>query len=219
MSAIKNQEVRQQLTLLEQMDQDWRTNGIPNAYREKWNVNTNVGLWICGPACGAWLHSAILRTNSRSVLELGTSVGYSTIWLADAVSQTGGTVTTIEIEPFKVAEAREHLERSGLSIAVNLIEGDILTELRIWSTPIDFVFMDANKRGYLEQFHLIEPHLHEKSMVVADNILDMPEQVAEFLDAISSNPRYTLEILPIGHGIAVITHCQNPKNASQSLVI
>ena len=149
---------------LEKMDADWRQNGIPDDYREKWGVNTNVGLWICGREAAEFLHAEILTRKPVSILELGTSVGYAAVWLGDAAEQVGAHVTTIEKADFKVQEAREVLERCNLK-NVEVLEADIDDVLAEWSAPIDFVFMDANKRGYLKQFRLLEPYLSEHGVI------------------------------------------------------
>lgn len=188
---------------LEHMDAAWREHGIPDRYREKWGVNTNVGLWICGREAAEFLHSEILNRKPMSILELGTSVGYAAIWLGDAAQEVGAHVTTIEKAEFKVKEAKEIMSRCNLP-NVEVVEADIEEVLADWQAPIDFVFMDANKRGYLKQFRMIEPHLSEQGVIIADNILDMPEQVAEFIDTLKMDQRYSVDVRDIGHGMAVI---------------
>lgn len=190
---------------LEAMDAQWRESGIPDSYKQKWGVTNNVGLWICGRETGEFLHQEVLKRHPISILELGTSVGYSTVWLADAAQEAGGHVVSLERETYKVNEAREVLAEAGLT-NVEIIQCDIDALLPDWKSPIDFVFMDANKRSYLKQLQWMLPHLTDGAVVIADNVLDMAAMVDDFMDAIKNMEQFEVTVYEIGHGLAVLRY-------------
>lgn len=190
---------------LERMDSEWREHGISEAYKQKWGVTNNVGLWICGRKTGEFLHQEVLKHHPISILELGTSVGYSTVWLADAAQKVGGHVVSLERETYKVNEAREVIAEAGLT-NVEIIQCDIDALLPEWKSPIDFVFMDANKRSYLKQLEWIMPHLTSGAVVIADNVLDMAAMVDDFMDAIREMKEFEVTVHEIGHGLAVLRY-------------
>jgi len=186
---------------LEALDVEFRTNGIPARFMEKWNVSHNVGTWNVPRQTAEVLYQLVKIKKPKTILELGTSIGYSTMWLAAAAKDIGAAVNTIDIEEYKVETAREHLERAGVSESVNQIHGDIGEALETWDQELDFVFMDANKRSYLSYLKTIEKHLSPGALVVADNVTDMKLQVEDFLDYVKSDENYSSLLLPIDHGL------------------
>ena len=134
------------------------------------------------------MYNIMLRAaGARRVLEIGTSVGYSAIWFAEAVGASagggGGTVTTIEAEAAKVERARANLERAGVADIVDIVHGDALDALgRIADEPgsagrFDFAFIDADKERSIEYFDAVLPLVRRGGMIGVDNVVK-PERFA-----------------------------------------
>jgi len=149
---------------------------------------------------GRFLHTLVLAAKPRSVLEIGASGGYSTIWLGAAARAVGGAVTTLEIDPAKAQLARENLREAGLADAVALVEGDAFAYLRGRREPADFVFLDAEKEDYLAFLELIVPLLPVGGLLVADNLISHAEDLASFRERALSDERLSAVVVPIGRG-------------------
>lgn len=186
---------------IEELDKKFREEGISKEYKKKWNVDVNVGIWATGRKTAQMLHDLVLEHKPRLILELGTSIGYSTLFLADAAKTYGGRVVTIEWEKYKIDEAKEYLRRADLDSHIQFICNEIERELVNWKEPVDFVFFDANKRGYLDQLKALEPFLTDSAVIVADNISDFSKQTKDFVEYVAESSVYKSEILDIDHGV------------------
>lgn len=157
-----------------------------------------------GPETGALLNLLIKATRARYVLELGTSVGYSTVWLAEAARATGGRVSTIELEPQKVAQARDYVARAGLTEQVDFRQGDILEILPTLPEGIEFVLLDCWKDIYVRCFELFAPKLAPGALVAADNILRpvaAAPEIQAYVDHVRAVPGFESTLVPAGSGI------------------
>ena len=126
------------------------------------------------PAQGKLLALLVQTRQARRVLEIGTLGGYSTIWMARALS-TGGQLTTLEVNPTHAAVARANLERASLAHVVKVLVGPASNTLRQLaqedSPPYDLVFLDADKPSYPEYLSLILPLVQRGSVIIADNVV------------------------------------------------
>lgn len=152
------------------------------------------------PDVGRFLHNLVLAARPQSILEIGTSGGYSTVWLGTAARAVGGAVTTLEIDPVKVALAREVLQEAGLDRTVTIVEGDAFEYLRSRKDAAGFVFLDAEKEDYLEFLGLIVPLLSPGGILVADNLTSHEQDLRAFRDAALADPRLSAVVAPIGRG-------------------
>ncbi len=159
--------------------------------RRMLNITSDTGrlLWILVKAIGA----------SR-ILEVGTSNAYSTIWLADAARETGGRVTTLELNPDKVKLARANLARAGLADRVDLLEGRAAETLATLPGPFDFVFLDADRPNYLTYLDLVVPRVATRGLIVADNVTSHAEELRPYLARVKSHPALFSVTVPIGNG-------------------
>lgn len=148
---------------------------------------------------------SILARNSgaRRVLEIGTSNGYSTIWLAAAVAETGGHVISIERSAEKQAMARENLERAGLSGHVGLILGDATAVVRELAGPLDFVFFDADRLSAPEQVKLLAAKLAPQVLITADNVLSHPQEIAGYLKSVLNLEGFDHLVVPVGKRLSI----------------
>jgi predicted O-methyltransferase YrrM len=148
--------------------------------------------------------SFLVRSTGRArILEIGTSNGYSTIWLAWSARQTNGRVLSIDREPQKQKQADANLRRAGLRNLVELRCGDatsIVTEL---SGPFDCVFFDADRLSAPAQLALLLPILTPNALLLADNVLSHPQEIAEYLAAINALQDFEHMIIPLGKGLSV----------------
>lgn len=157
-----------------------------------------------GEEVGRFLSALTVARQARRIVELGTSYGYSTLFLADAARQTGGKVFTIELSAEKQAHAREQIGRAGLGDHVEWLQGDALELLAGLDGPYDLVLLDLWKELYIPCLDLCAPRMAEGGIIAADNIL-FPEIVradAEaYRRAVRMIPAVESALLPIGQGI------------------
>jgi caffeoyl-CoA O-methyltransferase len=125
--------------------------------------------------------------NAKHVVELGTSTGISGIWLGLALRETDGKLTTYEIDPERAAIARENFKRAGLDNVIHLVEGDAHDEVTRLEGPIDMIFLDADKEGYVDYLNKLLPLLRPGGVVLAHNINPRMAD-PEFMKAITTNP-------------------------------
>lgn len=152
----------------------------------------------------AHLISILIRSSQRrSLLEIGTSNGYSTIWLAWAAKSTGGHVISIERDPDKQSLAHANLRRANLHEKVELLLGDATEVVSTLAGPFDFVFFDADRLSAPEQLARLQPKLLPGALVLADNVLSHPDEIAGYLAAIEALPEFDHMIIPVGKGLSV----------------
>jgi predicted O-methyltransferase YrrM len=161
-------------------------------------------LLAVGPEVGRLMHALIIGRGAKRILELGTSYGYSTAFLADAARQTGGRVYTMDLAANKQQYARTQLEAAGLLPQVEWLLGDATQLLMTLEGPFDFVLVDLWKDLYVPCLDLFYPKLARNAVIVADNML-FPERVradAEaYRAAITRKRNLQSVLLPIGNGI------------------
>ncbi len=155
------------------------------------------------PDSAQFLSLLAKAVHAQAILEIGTSVGFSTIYLALAASETGGHVTTLELLPAKFEAARAHLARGGLSSYVTQHLGDALALLPTLPGPWDLIFLDPEKELYVDAWHRFKDHVRPGGVVVADNLLSHAEDLQGYRDAVLADPRYQTVMIPIGLGLEV----------------
>lgn len=153
------------------------------------------------PDVGPFLHALVLAAHPQRILEIGTSGGYSTIWLATAARSVGATVTTLEIDPAKVRRAQSSITESGVSDVVTIVEGDAFAYLKGEPGAFQFVFLDAEKEDYEDYLDLVVGLLPAGGLLVADNLTSHAEELAGFRARAESHPQLASAIVvPIGRG-------------------
>jgi predicted O-methyltransferase YrrM len=152
----------------------------------------------------AHLLSLLVRAGRRTrLLEIGTSNGYSTIWLAWATRPLGGSVISIDADAAKHALADANLRRAGLRDVVDLRQGEATAIVATLPGPFDFVFFDADRRSAPAQLELLLPRLTPGALVLADNALSHPEEIAGYLAAVAGRSEFDHMIVPVGKGLSV----------------
>lgn len=161
------------------------------------------GMWNVGPAGGAYLARLVGELGARRVLEVGTSNGYSAIWLARALASTDGVLVTLEREPGKIALARANLERAGLSDRVVIVGGPALATLAALGPGFDLVFIDADKRRYVEYLRACRPLVGPGAAIVADNMTSHPRETAAYREAVAADAGLESVAVAVGGGLLV----------------
>jgi predicted O-methyltransferase YrrM len=156
------------------------------------------------PETGQFLRMLVVVTRATRILEIGTSNGYSTIWLALGAKETGGEVASIEIDPRKVIMARRNFVQADVSRQVEMWQGDATVLLRKRSGLLDLVFIDGAKDQYLKYYQLVLPMMREGGLIIADNAISHADEMREFLDTVASDPRVESVLVPIGSGLQFI---------------
>ncbi len=138
------------------------------------------------------LHGRLLRilteaVNARNVVEIGTANGYSALWISLGLQTTGGKLITHEIDPRTASLARENFKRAGVQNIVTVVEGDAHETVTRLQKPIDLLFIDADKAGYLDYLNKLLPLVRPGGLILADNV-SRPDPSPDFLKAITTNP-------------------------------
>jgi predicted O-methyltransferase YrrM len=153
------------------------------------------------PETGALLALLVRATKARRVLEIGTSNGYSTIWLADAAESLGGRVTTVEGLLAKAELARRNFARAGVSALVGLDLGDAGSFLQGQaSAAFDLVFLDADRKQYVAWWPDLQRVLCSGGLLVVDNAVSHAAELGSFVRAIAATPGYSSVLVPVGKG-------------------
>lgn len=139
--------------------------------------------------------------NAKHVVELGTSVGYSGLWFCLALENTGGRLTTFEIDEVRAATARENFKRAEVEGRVNLVLGNAHEKVSAVEGPVDIVFLDADKEGYLDYLEKLLPKLRPGGLVIAHN-MSQYQADPRYVKAVTTNP--DLETLFVSAGASGI---------------
>lgn len=157
-----------------------------------------------GERSGALLNILVKELKAKTILELGTSYGYSTVWLAEAAKETGGRVVTLELSAKKSEHAKAQLSKVGLDAVVDFRVGDALEILKGLQGPIDFVLLDLWKDLYIPCFDLFVPKLGAGAIVAADNMIEPPMSRPEaeaYRAHVRASGAFDSVLLPVGSGI------------------
>jgi len=182
--------------LLQEIEEHGRENDARATERPRKMLNLE-------PASAQLLSILVRASGVTRAVEIGTSNAYSTIWLAWSLAPAGGRIVSIDRNPEKHALARENLRRADLFDRVELRTGDATEIVRQLTGPFDLVFLDADRRKFPEQIQILLPKLTQKVLVVADNVLSHPEEIAEYLKLVSGFADFQHTIVPVGKGLSI----------------
>lgn len=150
---------------------------------------------------GEFLSVLVQAANARRVLEIGTSNGYSTLWLARAAQAIGGHVSTIEISDFKLSLATRNFERSGLGQYITPIHGEAEAILKNRAASnFDLVFLDSERSEYSGWWPDIKRVLRKGGLLVVDNATSHSAELAPFVERVCADKEFTTCTVPVGNG-------------------
>ena len=183
--------LRRQLAELEQFGKE-NDNTIADRPKRMLNITRDTGEFL----------SVLVRAmHATRVLEIGTSNGYSTLWLADAVSAIDGSVTTVEYSPFKVEMAERNFARSGLRSLITLLHEDAGRVLAgTADAAYDLIFLDSERTEYPGWWKHIKRILRPGGLLVVDNATSHPVEMGPFMAMVNADPEFTTSLATIGNG-------------------
>lgn len=150
-------------------------------------------------ADGRMLRILTESTGAKSVVEVGTSTGYSGLWFCLALQKTGGKLTTFEIDAGRAARARKHFQQAGVDGIVNLIEGNAHQNVTQVKGPVDVVFIDADKEGYVDYLNKLLPMIRPGGLILAHNV----EMVPDYVKTVTTSPDLETVFYMEGGGLAI----------------
>ncbi len=181
--------IQSRMKYLEEIDKRDRVNGTERLKRLR-QIPPETGKFLAMLACGC---------PQGNFIEIGTSAGYSTLWLSLAAKEKGFKITTFEKLPEKIALAKETFKSAEIEEYVDLKEGDALEYLKKIDN-ISFCFLDAEKEIYEECYEIIKDKIIQNGMIVADNAINHYETIKPMIDKVMKNTKFDSLIVPIGKG-------------------
>ena len=178
-----------------------------------------AGVPIVDPLTGALLHAMTRATGATRVLEVGTAIGYSTVWMATALPATG-LLVTLERDHARATTARGHVRDAGVDDRVNVMIGDADRYLHKLAGPFDLIFQDGDKMQYMPMLDTLVALLRPGGLLITDNVLwsgevvpgfvssprERPDEtaaIAAYNERLASDPRLHTTWLPVGDGVAL----------------
>jgi len=186
-------EVLDVMARLEMRDEQERARGLPGSER----------IQAVHPEAGRLLYVLALARGAKSIVEIGTSHGYSTLWLASAARANGGVVVACDLNSDRLAAARQNFADAGLADVIKIVEGDARETLRDRSEPVDMLFIDAEKSYYETFFDVVYPRLVKGGMVLADNAVSHRDQLEDYISYVENHPNLESVMVPIGRGLEI----------------
>ena len=161
--------------------------------------------WNVDRKSANFLNLAVKMINAKSALEIGTSNGYSSIWIAKALKETKGRLITIEYWEKRMSLARENFKKTGVDDIIVPVVGDavqILADMKKEDKlRFDFIFVDANKAEYIEYFNSFDYLLEKNGVIIADNILSHYKKTKDYVEELMNNKNYQSQILNFEAGM------------------
>lgn len=159
------------------------------------------------PESAELLNVLIRAQQSKRILEIGTSTGYSTLWLAYAAQATLAKITTLEIDAERSELAHQNAVDFSLDRFVEFLVSDAQDYLRKTTEKFDFILLDAERDAYCDYWNYLPQILKEKGgLLVVDNVVSHESEVKDFLNLIRDNPKFSTTTLPIGAGLFLVTY-------------
>jgi caffeoyl-CoA O-methyltransferase len=188
---VLDERVRAVLARLEEEDASERERDLPPEERSR----------AVAPTTGRFLFALVAPQTDCEVLEIGGGRGYSSVWLAAGVRYLGGRVLSLEVDGKAAAAWRENVGAAGLEGWADLIEGDALETLPTVDDVFDVVFIDAKKSEYEAYLKLARERVEPGGLIVADNVLSHPDELAAYSEACRADPGLLSVTLPLDRGL------------------
>ena len=166
---------------------------------------TKNDFWNISRETGNFIEFLIKVSHAKNVLELGTSNGYSGLRIALALKETGGRLTTVEYWDKRRSVAIENFKKCGVDDIITAKLGSALPVIQeeLQDEIFDFVFIDANKAGYIKFFEAVHPLLKVGGIIVADDIISHCERVKPFVEEITHRDDYSAQVLNLPDGVLI----------------
>ncbi|MEJ5367022.1 MAG: class I SAM-dependent methyltransferase [Bryobacteraceae bacterium] len=170
---------------------------ILGVLQEAWNTGATYA--NVPHADGRMLRLLAETSGAKRVVEIGTSTGLSGLWFCLALHKTGGRLTTFEYDARRAATARKHFEQAGVAQLVTIVEGDAHQTISRLKEPIDILFLDADKEGYVDYLNRLLPLVRPGGLILAHNI----DMVPDYDRAVNANPALETQYFREGGGMSI----------------
>lgn len=170
---------------------------ILGVLQEAWNTGATYA--NVPHADGRMLRLLAESSGAKRVVEIGTSTGLSGLWFCLALHKTGGRLTTFEYDARRAATARKHFEQAGVAQIVTIVEGDAHQTISRLKEPIDILFLDADKEGYVDYLNRLLPLVRPGGLILAHNI----DMVPDYDRAVNANPALETQYFREGGGMSI----------------
>lgn len=158
------------------------------------------------PESALFLAMQIRIQQSKKILEIGTSTGYSTLWLADAAQVTGGRITTVEIDEQRTEQAKCYAKELQVEDVIDFWVGDAQAYLEKSQEKYDFILLDAEREAYLNYWVFLQNLISEQGgVLIVDNVISHAAEVKSFIAEVKKDERFMTTTLPIGAGLFMVT--------------
>jgi predicted O-methyltransferase YrrM len=185
---LLDSKIKDTILQIEQLSKSWSYTLKSDELLGQEFDETSASLWQCSRATGVFLNMIVRLQKPKHILELGTSVGYSTLWMADVCKKVGGHITTIEYLKEKVKLARANFAACQVESVIDLVEGDISKVLAQWTKEApDLVFMDPNKEWQNHYLGFLKEIMAPGSVIVTDNAFDSHDIAEEYVQNLSTD--------------------------------
>jgi len=158
------------------------------------------GMWNVNADEGAFLRDQAVKVKAKRALEIGTSNGYSSIWIALGLRQTGGHLTTLEIDSARARLAQENFRAAGVESLITLRHGDALEEIPKLQGPFELVFIDAWKQDNIRYLEMVLPKVPPGGVIVAHNVTNERSLMEDFIERITTDPQLKTTFVDPGPG-------------------
>jgi caffeoyl-CoA O-methyltransferase len=158
------------------------------AVMEDMHANQSRGMGNVLPEDGRLLRMLTEVIQAKHVVEVGTSNGYSAMWFCLALRSTGGKLTTHDLDPKRIAMARDNFKRAGVEDLVTLVEGDAHETVKKLEGPIDVLLLDAEKSGFTDYLEQLLPRVRTGGLIIAHDATGHAHLMGDYYKAITSNP-------------------------------
>jgi predicted O-methyltransferase YrrM len=152
-------------------------------------LNQRRGMMNVQPEDGRALRLLAEAVGAKNIVEIGTSNGYSGIWFCLALRTTGGKLTTYEIDAGRASKARENFKRAGVDAMVTIVEGNAHETVKNLKEPIDILFLDADKEGYIDYLNKLLPLVRPGELILAHNTTNVASAMQDYIKAVTTNPQ------------------------------
>lgn len=168
--------------------------------RLEWMRDNQTGMWNISPREGLYLYDLVVKHHLKRGLEIGTSNGYSGIWIASGMRATGGHLLTMEINEERAQLAQENFDAAGVTPFVTLDRVDALEAVPKLTGHFDFVFIDATKSDYVRYLQMVLPLVPDGGVIVAHNVSDMADELQDFIQRVKTDPELKTSFAGPGPG-------------------
>ena len=165
--------------------------------------------WIVSDEVGRFLNLQARLIHAKKIIEIGSSIGYSSLFFGEAMTHTGGKLYTIESHKERSEMARAHIEEAGLQEVIHLIRGHAPEHIPLedpdtkesFAGTLDMVFLDCIKKHYMDCIKVVEPVLRSGGLIIADNVVSHGDAMEDFLNYMENSEAFVSTVIPLGTGL------------------